>query len=53
MVVESKATYEEIMTYVKEKTGLQVDNLYISRIKRECAIIERVNYNLSGSEEFR
>ena len=44
--VESKAAYEEIKTYVKEQTGLQVSNLYIAQVKRKCGIIERVNYNL-------
>ena len=50
---ESKATYEEIKAYVKEQTGLQVSNLYIAQVKRKCGIIERVNYNLSKSEESR
>lgn len=40
---ESKATYEEIKAYVKEKTGLQVSNLYIAQVKRKCGIVERVN----------
>ena len=50
---ESKATYEEIKAYVKEQTGLQVSNLYIAQVKRKCGIIERVNYNLSKSEDSR
>ncbi len=50
---ESKATYEEIKNYVKEKTGLQVSNLYIAQIKRKCGIIERINYNLPKSETSR
>ena len=50
---ESKATYEEIKAYVKEKTGLQVSNLYIAQVKRKCGIIERVNYNLPKSEDSR
>ncbi len=48
---ESKATYEEIKAYVKEKAGLQVSNLYIAQVKRKCGIIERVNYNLPKSED--
>lgn len=51
--VESKATYEEIKEYVKEKTGLQVSNLYIAQIKRKYGIIERMNYNLPKSEDSR
>lgn len=50
---ESKATYEEIMAYVKEKTGLHVSNLYIAQVKRKCGIIERANYNLPKSENSR
>ena len=50
---ESKATYEEIKAYVKEKTGLQVSNLYIAQVKRKFGIIEIVNYNLPESEDSR
>lgn len=50
---ESKATYEEIKAYVKEKTGLQVNNLYIAQVKRKCGIIERMNYNLPKSVNAR
>ena len=50
---ESKATYEELKAYVKEKTGLQVSNLYIAQVKQKFGIIERVNYNLPKSEDFR
>ena len=50
---ESKAAYEEIKTYVKEQTGLQVSNLYITQIKRKCGIIERINYNIARSESSR
>ena len=50
---ESKATYEEIKAYVKEKTGLSVSSLYIAQVKRKCGIIERVNYNLSKAEDSR
>ena len=48
---ESKATYREIQDYVKEHTGLQVSHLYIAQVKRKNGIIERVNYNLSISED--
>ena len=47
---ESKATYEEIKDYVLEHSGLKVSNLYIAQVKQKCGIIERVNYNLSKSE---
>lgn len=40
---ESKVTYKEIREYVKEKTGLQVSNLYIAQVKRKCGIVEREN----------
>lgn len=48
---ESKATYEEIKGYVKEKIGLHVSNLYITQVKRKCGIIERENYNKAKSED--
>lgn len=50
---ESKATYEEIKAYVKERTGLQVSNLYIAQVKQKCGIIERANYNLPKSGDSR
>ena len=50
---ESKATYEEIKAYVKEKTGLSVSSLYIAQVKRKCGIIERANYNPPKSEDSR
>ena len=50
---ETKATYEEIKAYVLEHTGLQVSNLYIAQVKRECGIIERENYNKAKSEDSR
>ena len=48
---ERKASYEEIKAYVLEHSGLKVSNLYIAQVKRKCGIIERVNYNLSKSED--
>ena len=50
---ESKATYEEIKNYVLEHTGLKVSSLYITQVKEKCGIIERVNYNMPKSENFR
>ena len=50
---EAKATYEEIKAYVLEQTGLQVSNLYIAQVKRECGIIERENYNKAKSDNSR
>ena len=42
-----------IKAYVLEQTGLQVSNLYIAQVKRECGIIERENYNKPKSEDSR
>ncbi len=50
---ESKATYEEIKDYVLEYTGLKVSSLYIAQVKEKYGIVERVNYNLPKSENFR
>ena len=50
---ESKATYEEIKAYVLAQTGLQVSDLYIAQVKRECEIVERENYNKPKSEDSR
>ena len=47
---ETKATYEEIKSYVLKKFGLKVSNLYIAQVKRECGIVERINYNLPKTE---
>ncbi len=35
---ESKATYTEIKDYVLKEHGLKVLSLYISQIKRKCAL---------------
>jgi 23S rRNA (uracil1939-C5)-methyltransferase len=43
---KTKATYEEIKSYVQEKHSLKVTNIYITQFKRECGIVERENYNL-------
>ena len=45
---EAKATYEQIKAFVKEKSGLNVSNLYIAQVKREFGIVERMNYNIGA-----
>ena len=50
---ESKATYEEIQAWVKEKYGFHVTHLNIAKTKRKCGIIERQNYNLPKSKNSR
>jgi len=47
---ESKATYEEIREWIKERFGFKVSNLNIAQTKRKCGIIERDNYNLPKNE---
>ncbi len=36
--VESKATYEEIRAYVKDRLGLHVTNLYITQVKENLEL---------------
>ena len=36
---ETKATYEDIKSYVLKKYGLKVSNLYIAQVKRECGSV--------------
>ena len=50
---ESKASYQEIQDWVKEKYGFHVSHLNIAKTKRQCGIIERQNNNLPKSEESR
>ena len=50
---ESKTTYQEIKDYVLKQSGLKVSYLYIAQVKQKCGIIERINYNLPKSENFR
>lgn len=51
---ESKATYEEIKSYVAEHNdGMKVSNLYIAQIKAKYGIIERENYNKAKSDDAR
>ena len=47
---ETKATYEEIKTYVLEHTGLKVSHLYIAQVKAKHGIIERDCYNKPKAE---
>ena len=47
---ETKATYEEIKTYVLEHTGLKVSHLYIAQVKTKHGIIERDCYNKPKTE---
>ncbi len=46
---ESKATYEEIQAWVKEKNGFHVTHLNIAQVKQKHGIIERENYNKPNS----
>ena len=51
---ESKATYEEIKSYVAEYyDGMKVSNLYIAQVKAKYGIIERENYNKAKSDDAR
>lgn len=51
---ESKATYEEIKSYVVEHNdGMKVSNLYIAQVKAKYGIIERENYNKPKSDDAR
>lgn len=47
---ETKATYQEIKDYIKEKYDVKVSSLYIAQIKQKYGIIERENYNTAKSE---
>ena len=50
---ESKATYDKIREWVREKYGFHVTNLNIAQVKRKHGIIERENYNRPKSEDSR
>lgn len=50
---ESKATYNEIKAYVKERTGLTVSSLNIAQVKQKCGIIEREKYNKARNKDSR
>ena len=47
---ESKATYDEIKSYIKGETGITVSSLNIAQVKRKYGIIERENFNKPKSE---
>ncbi|MGN0329561.1 MAG: 23S rRNA (uracil(1939)-C(5))-methyltransferase RlmD [Lachnospira sp.] len=47
---ETKATYNKVRSYVKDKYDLHVPNLYIAQVKRDFGIIERENYNLGDGK---
>ena len=51
---ESKATYEEIKSYVAEHNdGMKVSNLYIAQVKAKYGIKERENYNKPKCDDAR
>lgn len=50
---ETKATYQEIKEYIKEKYGVKVSSLYIAQTKQKHGIIERENYNMAKSENVK
>lgn len=50
---ESRATYDEIKSYVLEKSGLKVSNLYISQVKRKLGLEVGVNYNKAKNKDSR
>lgn len=51
---ESKATYEEIKSYVAEyNDGMKVSNLYIAQVKAKYGIIECEIYNKPKSDDAR
>lgn len=51
---ESKATYEEIKSYVAENNdGMKVSNLYIAQVKAKYGIKERENYNKPKCDDAR
>ena len=47
---KGKATYEQIKSYVLEKTGLKVSSLYIAQIKKKCGLDVGENFNPAKSE---
>ena len=50
---ETRATYREIREYVREQSGLNVSNLYISQIKRKLGIEVGESYNKPKSHDAR
>ncbi len=51
--LDKPATYEQIKSYVKEHSGLNVSSLYIAQVKQKYGIIERDCYNRPKSENSR
>ena len=47
---ESKATYQKIKDYVKDKYGVNVHTSYIAQVKRMCGLDMGENYNKSKKE---
>ncbi len=47
---ETRATQEEIKSYVLEHTGLKVSRLYIAQVKAKHGIIERECCNKAKTE---
>ena len=50
---ESKATYQEIQEWIREKYGFHVTHLNIAQVKRKNGITWRENYNTPKSEGSR
>ncbi len=48
---ESKATYEEIKTYVLKNSGFKVSTLYIAQVKEKMGIKKRENFNISKKKD--
>ena len=46
----STATYDDIMTYVREKYGFEVHSTYIGQVKEKLGIRERKNYNVGSGK---
>ena len=47
---ESKATYQKIKDYVKDRYGVNVHTSYIAQVKRMCGLDMGENYNKSKKE---
>ena len=49
--VETRSTYREIRVYVREHSGLNVSNLYISQVKRKLGLEVGESYNKPKSQD--
>lgn len=49
--VETRSTYREIREYVREHSGLNVSNLYISQVKRKLGLGVGESYNKPKSQD--